>query len=155
MKGQLVFEFVIAAFILFGIILFSINNLASYMNLYHTNYLSNFQEGRAMQISEILLNDPKTGIVDEWPVLNEAKMGYFNTTCSSDYINLLMNFSMIEDLPYPSLHHMRVIVNATDGQVFVRCGREPPSNITTATVTRFGFIPPPTDKVAIIEVRVW
>lgn len=155
MKGQLIFEFVIAAFILFGIILFTINNLSDYMGLYHTNYQSNFLENRAMQISDILMNDPVNGIVDEWPVLSEAKMDSFNSTCNGDYINMLVNFSMIEDLPYPSLHHMHVLVNSTDGQEFVNCGREPPTNITTATVTRFGMVPPPTDKIAIMEIRVW
>ena len=155
MKGQLVFEFVIAAFILFGIILFVINSLAANMNVYHGNFKSNFLESRAMQISEVLMNDPMNGIVDEWPVLNEVKMASFNTSCNGDYINMLINFSMIESLPYPSLHHMRVLVNATDGQEFVNCGRVPPANISTATVTRFGVIPPPTDKIAVILVRVW
>lgn len=155
MKGQLVFEFIIAAFILFGIILFVINSLAANMNVYHSNFLSNFLESRAMQIGEILMNDPKNGLVDEWPVLNEAKMSSFNSSCNSNYIQMLMNFSMIEALPYPSLHHMHVLVNATDGQEFVNCGRVPPTNITTATVTRFGVVPSPTDKIAVIEIRVW
>lgn len=155
MKGQLVFEFVIAAFILFGIILFTINSLSANMNLYHTNYVSNFLESRALQITEVLMNDPKNGIVDEWPMLNENKMTNFNSSCNGDYINMIINFSMIEDLPYPSLHHMHVLVNATDGQEFINCGRVPPANITKATVTRFGFVPPPTDKIAIVEVRVW
>jgi hypothetical protein len=155
MKGQLVFEFVIAAFILFSIILFVISNLSENMNLYHVNFISNFLESRALQISEILLNDPVNGIVDEWPVLNEQKMASFNASCNDDYINMLVNFSMIEDMPYPNLHHMHVLVNATDGQEFINCGRTPPANITKATVTRFGFVPPSPGKIALVEVIVW
>jgi len=161
MKGQLVFEFVIAIFILFGIIIYAIDYLSTNMNTYHARFLSNFLESRAIQISEVLLNDPVNGIVSEWPLLDKTKMQDFNHTCYYNYLDVLYNFSMIEDLPYTQLYHMHVQVNSTDGYEYVVCGRTPPENITIwhhiasrATVTRFGFVPAD-NKIATIEVVVW
>lgn len=163
MKGQLVFEFVMAMFILFAIIIYAINYLSINMNMYHANFLSNFLEGRAVQISEVLLNDPANGLVSEWPLLSIERMRDFNESCYSDdgYIQLLYNFSLIEDIPYTELHHMSVLVNSTDGREYVDCGRTPPEDIamwhriaSTATVTRFGFVPAD-NKIATVEVVVW
>jgi hypothetical protein len=164
MKGQLVFEFVIAAFILFAIVIYSINYMAISMNRYHERFLSNFLESRSLQISEVLMNDPVNGLVSRWPLLDMQKMDDFNRSCYTDdgYLDMLYNFSMIEDIPYTELHHLHVLVNATDGEEYVDCGRSPPQNITamhyiasSATVTRFGYIPPPENKIAMIEVVVW
>jgi hypothetical protein len=155
MKGQLIFEFVIAAFILFSIVLFTINNLSISMYTYHTTFVSNFMESRAMQISEVLMNDPVNGIVSEWPLLSTQKMTAFNDTCFYNYLDVLANFSVIENYPYTNLHHMHVIVNGSDGEMYVDCGRMTPGNITSSTVTRFGFVPPPENKIATIQVVVW
>lgn len=162
MKGQLVFEFVIAALMLFAIIIYTINYLTINSNLYHERFLSNMLESKAMQVSEILMNDPVNGIVDEWPLLDTAKMSAFNDSCDDDYVSMLYNFSMIDDFPYTELHHMSVVVNGTDGQVYVDCGRTPPTipviwyqAASKATVTRYGYVPPPEDKLATIEVVVW
>jgi hypothetical protein len=155
MKGQLIFEFVIAAFILFSIILFTINNLSISMYTYHTTFNSNFMESKAMQISEVLMNDPVNGIVSEWPLLSTQKMADFNDTCFYDYIGVLTNFSVIENYPYTNLHHMHIIVNGTDGEIYVDCGRVSLENRTSSMVTRFGFIPPPENKIANIRVIVW
>ena len=162
MKGQLVFEFVIAALMLFSIIIYTINYLSINSNLYHERFLSNMLESKAVQVSEILLNDPVDGIVDEWPLLDTVKMSAFESSCNSDYEETLRDFNLIDDFPYSELHHLSVVVNATDGQVYVDCGRTPPpiQNIwyqaaSKATVTRYGYIPPPGDKLATIEVVVW
>ena len=162
MKGQLVFEFVIAALMLFAIIIYTINYLSINSNLYHERFLSNILESKAMQVSEILMNDPNNGIIEQWPILDMVKMTSFENDCDTDYVGMLQDFSMIDNEPYTELHHMSVVVNSSDGTLYLDCGRSPPSipiiwyrAASKAMVTRFGYLPPPVDKIATVEVIVW
>lgn len=155
MKGQVVFEFIFAAFILFAIVIYTINYLSINMNSFHSNFLSNQVESKAMQVSEVLMNNPKVGLVDEWPYLSDQKMSDFNLTCYKEvsYFKLLENFSMIEYFPEKIWRHMDIVVKSSNGKVYVDCDRMPSGNITKGVVTRYGLLP--SNEIASVEISVW
>jgi len=154
MKGQLVFEFILASIILFSIIIYTIDFMSSNMRLYNAEFLKNFLENKALQVSEILMNDPVNGFVTEWPLLSLGKMRDFNETCYDvdNYIELLNNFSLVEQEPYSTYYQLSIVVNGS-GTKYVDCGRQPPQKITRATVTRFGLLP--SNDIATVQIMIW
>jgi hypothetical protein len=162
-KGQLVFEFIIAAFILFAVIIYVLNFLSITVNQMHESFLASIMEGKALQISEVLMHDPVNGLASEWPMLSKAKMESFNTSCSDvdGYKNLLESFGVVEKTPQSEMHHVRILVNESAGREYVKCGYNPPPVAglmyrvsSKATATRFGFVPED-DTIATVEVVVW
>jgi len=155
MKGQMVFEFVIAALILFTIVVYVINFLASAMGAYHSRFSGSFLESKAIQISEVLMNDPVEGLSYEWPQLDAEKMADFDAGCQDvdSYIALIGDFGLVENEPFEIYHHMSIMVNSTDGTSYVDCGRTPPEMMTRSVVTRFGVLP--SGGLATIQVMVW
>jgi len=153
MKGQMVFEFIIAALILFAIIIYVINYISYSTGVYHSDFITSHLESRATQVSEVLMSDPEKGIVTEWPLLSPARMSAFNATCNQKYLELLDNFSLREQLPYPKTYHLSVLVSRSDGYMYVDCGRMPSQRVTMAKVTRFGLLP--SRDLAMVEVAVW
>jgi len=154
MKGQIVFEYVIAVFILFSIIIYSINVLSTIVSGYHSRFLNSFMESKALQISEVLMNDPKNGVVKVWPQLDTDKMTAFDQTCrdTDGYMDLLKAFGLMESEPYEVYHHMNIVINQSTTK-FVDCGRSPPEKMNKAVVTRFGVLP--SNKIATMQVIVW
>lgn len=84
MKGQLVFEFIIAAVLLFAIIMYIINYLSINFSSFSKEFYSDNLENKLLQISEILILDNNTGLVKNWPVLNYTKIMELNQSCDSN-----------------------------------------------------------------------
>lgn len=93
-KGQMVFEFIVAAVFFLAIIIYVINYLNTTVSLYDNEYYSGYLESRAMEISEILVKNQGIwegevpvvpGLALEWPVLNHTKMLWFNAYCNINY----------------------------------------------------------------------
>ena len=152
MKGQIVFEFVIASLILFSIVFYTIGYVSSSFDFYHFNYISDKMESSALRISGLLLNDPEIGIVGEWPMLSLSKMEDFDDDCS-DYPGLLEKLGLKEKSPYIRFRQMNITVTDTDGLNYISCGRTPRDDVGKATVTRFALAP--SGKIARIEISVW
>ncbi len=155
MKGQMVFEFVIAALILFTIIIYVLNFLSSMMGVYHARFVGSSLESKAIQVSEVLMNDPVEGLSQEWPRLDGEKMSDFDAECqdADGYMALIKQFGLVENEPFEMYHHMNIMVNATDGTGYVNCGRTPPARMTRSVVTRFGILP--SGGLATVQVMVW
>jgi hypothetical protein len=154
MKGQMVFEFIIAAMILFAIVIYIINYISYAAGIYHSDFISSYLESRALQVSEVLMSDPEKGLVTEWPLLSQGRMSSFNVTCNQKYLELLDNFGLREQLPYSKTYHLSVLVVSSSGKKYVDCGRTPPEKVTSAMVTRFGMLPS-RRELAMVEVAVW
>jgi len=154
MKGQLVFEFVIAALILFTIVIYTINFLSSTVGNYHSRFLSSFLESKALLISEIVMNDPSGGIVSEWPLLSPERMTDLNDTCRNEegYYQILQKLGLVEEKPYEIYHHMNILVRE-GGIEYVNCGRLPPGNMSKAVVTRYGLLA--SNEIAPVQITVW
>ena len=104
MKGQMVFEFVIAAIILFTIIIYVINFLSSIMGVYHSRFSGSFLESKAIQISEVLMNDPVEGLSYEWPAFDGERMSDFDAECqdADGYMALIKQLGLVENEPFES-----------------------------------------------------
>ena len=153
MKGQLVFEFVIAALILFFVVIYTINYVSDSMNLYHASFVSNYFESRSIQVSDVLLNDPVNGIVREWPLLSMGKMSGLENLCDNDYYLVLERFDLDRKASYDRPLHLYVSVDSINGTNYMVCGSVPPPRTEKATTTRFGLLP--SSDIARVEVTIW
>ena len=90
MKGQMIFEFMVAAVIFIGIVLYIIMYMSGSMGTFSSDYRSNFLESKAVQISEILAHSPgvwvdgepvQMGLATEWPELDKAKVELLQAYC--------------------------------------------------------------------------
>jgi hypothetical protein len=160
MKGQLVFEFVVAALFFLAIIIYTINYLNSTVFLYTSDYYENSLESKAWQVSEILVRikgewtgDPPMvpnviGLAEDWPVLDESKIDGLNWYCSN-YRDDTMQLLNID----PNIHGARLEINKTvsGGEVsLLVCGKLP-RGIQNAKISRFGI----SEDGSLLKVLVW
>jgi hypothetical protein len=158
MKGQLVFEFVIAAMFFLGIIMYTINYLNSTVFLYSSDYYVNTLESKAWQASEVLVRNEGVwsgsppsmvpsvmGLAEDWPVLNESKIQGLNQFC----VNYRSDVMRLLDIN-PELHGIRLEINESGGSSLLECGSLP-RGIQSAMVSRFGV----SESGNLLKVRVW
>ncbi len=156
MKGQMIIEFIIAAVMFFGVILFTINYLNTEVSVYSSDYFINEVESKSVQVSEMLLHNPGiwmddgsamiVGLSDEWPIINATKIEKMKSYyCSPEgrYTELLEKFDMKIKLLYGGEwinRWLRIYVNieGPDGSLLV-CGEEP-SVGTVAKTTRMAVM---------------
>ena len=92
LKGQLVFEFVVATMLFIVIVFFVMltlnNTISSFTGGYYRNHISE----EAMRVSEQLVNSPGIwvsgeprllGLAAEWPEMNDTEIKYLKTFCGS------------------------------------------------------------------------
>jgi hypothetical protein len=92
MKGQLIFEFVIATVLFIVIVFFVVITLNGTVSSFTGNFYKNHISEEAMRVSEQLTNSPGkwnnlgepmlVGLAVEWPVLNDTKIKYLGGYCS-------------------------------------------------------------------------
>jgi len=165
MKGQLVFEFVVAAVLLFAIIIYSLNLLNINMTEYRNDYHRNDLEIRATQISELLVHntgdytDPIIlGLSSGWTTLSVNDMTTLQTTCSNavGYASLLESLDLLET-PYmsakPNIDFNITIQNIS--AVLVSCGDTSsdhvPTNVHVGYAKRFSY----SEDGSILSIEVW
>jgi hypothetical protein len=153
MKGQMVFEFVIASLILFSIIFYTLSFLASDFGMRHGSFVSDRLESNAIRVSNILLGTHENGIVGDWPVLDQASIDAFGTKCNDEYRPLQNSLGLREESPYVTYMHFNITV-ADKTKTYLNCGREPPAGVGMGSVTRYALSPPP-EEIVRIDVTVW
>jgi hypothetical protein len=153
MKGQLVFEFVIAAMILFSIVIYSVSYSVGTVNAFHRGFVSDSLQSWALKVSDTLLNDPANGIVSEWPDISISGMSALQSECSNDYDSVLERFGLARRSSFDRPLHIYVTVEDEGGSGIMTCGDFPPPSLEKATVTRFGRLP--SDTFARVEVTIW
>ena len=93
MKGQMIFEFMVAAVIFIGIVLYIIMYMSGSIGSFSSEAHSNFLETKAVQISELLVKSPgvwddgvpvQPGLALDWPVLDPVKVGDFQAYCQDE-----------------------------------------------------------------------
>jgi hypothetical protein len=163
LKGQAVFEFVIATLFFLAIIIYTINYLNSTVFLFSGEYRTNSLESRAWQVSEILVRSPgqwsglspnmvpsEMGLAEDWPLLSEDKIESLDNWCQANMDEMMLLLDVD-----PRYHGIRLEVNKTldvGEMTILECG-SPPRGIQSAKVTRFGI----GDGVnrRLLKVRVW
>ncbi len=155
MKGQLVLEFVVAAIILFGVILYVMGNVMASVDSRNAGSAQNTLMTRAFMISDAVFRGSGVwtgetpvmiGVSDDWPVLNSTKMQYLESYCSTDYQDLKYRLGLGPD------NGVAMLVNETGMGEIMRCG-VPETGARYAKVTRFGITE--SNNVARIDVWVW
>ena len=154
-KGQLVFEFVIAALFFFITIVYVMNLISGSVGSSRESFFSQYLESKAAMATEVLLNSHENGIVREWPVLDTGRMNSLNMLCSTPdgYIQVLDRLELIESASVAGNRNLALNVRDVDGVEYVDCGRRPVEGFPQATITRFGLLP--SGKTAVIEAIVW
>jgi hypothetical protein len=148
-KGQFMFEFLIAGFIFFGIIIFSINYLNTNMNEFKANYLKDELAGKAVWISQIMtaeaLANSNISLAERWPYFSMEKVVKFNQSyCStSEGFNRLkaeLNIEKETDYIKKPLA-VRIILNSRSASMVCEESSRGLSDITyTADVRRVGVL---------------
>lgn len=164
MKGQAIFEFIVAAVLFFGIIFYVINYLNFQMSAFSNDYFNNELENKAVQISELLVHNPGVwhvdgtpdvvGLSDRWPVLNNSKVNMLDEYCGVSYTQLMEKLDMETTFPYSRrLMKAMIEINETGtNRNLLRCGTEP-ENITVIKVSRYCVTE--SGSVARMYVAVW
>ena len=159
LKGQLVFEFMIAVVIFFGVMFYVLSYLNGTVTTYSADYSSESMESRASQIGEMLVmnrgiwssgNPVVMGLAEEWPVLNFTKISWLNSSCNNDYAG----FSTKLDVP-PGKRLKIKVVNETDKSVMADCrwGQPISGNVTKAETRRYAVLN--TSDVVSVYVCIW
>ena len=160
MKGQLVFEFVIATLFFLAIVMYTISYLNTTVFAFSENHYSSMLENKAWQISETLVTGrgiwsgspmvpEELGLAEDWPVLNSSKMDRLNTWCGTR----LSEMAALLDVD-PEFHGTSIEIyrkTTTGEENVLRCGSLP-TRIPNAMVTRFGVRD--TDS-SLLKVMVW
>lgn len=161
MKGQLVFEFVIATLFFLAIILYAVNHINTTVFRYSGEHQSSISESRAWQISELLVRSPgiwnagypdSLGLAEKWPRLSESKISDLNTLCSSDmdYVLGLLDID-------PDFNGIKIEIKKYDGSgesLVMECGRLP-KGIPNSKATRLAVTEEPSDDILKISVWYW
>lgn len=156
MKGQFVFEFLIAGIIFFAVVIYSINYLSVSVYDYKGKFYQNRLQNKAIQISEVLISGKSPLSIAEDSELILSKIQAFdNMYCSGggDYPRLVKELYLYEITRYdifPLIHNdVKInIFNSTD--VLLDCGPLPGS--PRAEIERVALVE---GNVAKLRVIVW
>lgn len=160
-KGQLVFEFMIAAVFFFYIVFYVLNYLNTAAGVFSDDFYTNSLEFKALESSEILLhsegtwngNVPETlGLAVEWPVLNRTKIIKFDAYCGDDPVNDPANYQKILgklDINYSRGHGMLLYIN-TSSENLLECGLLP-DGFLSANIQRFAL----SDQDELLTINMW
>lgn len=148
MKGQLVFEFVIATLFFLGIVMYTINVLNNTVGTYSGDHRDSILESRAWQVSEALTRSPgawrmsglglvpdSLGLADEWPVMDEAKIAGLSKMCTTDMDRVV---SLLDADPRYNDIAVRIHKFSGSGEsTMLDCGNIP-AEVPYSMITRFG-----------------
>jgi len=160
MKGQLVFEFIVAVLIFFGIVFYAINYLSWTVSGYSSGFSVDNMESEALRIGELLVlnsgnwsggNPITVGLAEDWPVLNSTKISWLNTSCNA----LPSGYAKItESLDVHPRYRMKIIIR-NETSFLVDCGLGVPisGNSTKAETKRYALSE--SGSVLSVFVTIW
>ena len=159
MKGQFVFEFLIAGLIFFVIVVYSINYLNVSVSDFKTKFYSSRLQSKAVQVSEILMKGSSSISFVENSVFSLSKIqnfndSYCNLTDAGSYPVLLNDMYLYEHTPYGrEANYLKILmINTASGETFLDCGPRIPRNVTRAEVGRVGLLG---NELMSLSVVVW
>lgn len=159
MKGQLIFQFMIAVVIFFGVMFYVLNYLNGTVAGFSADFSSESMESRASQIGEMLVmnkgkwvsgNPDVVGLAEEWPVLNSTKIAWLNSSCNSGYE------AFAAKLAVPPGKRLKItVINETSKAKMAECkwGQTVSGNATKAETTRYAVLN--TSDVVSVYVCIW
>ena len=160
MKGQLIFEFLIAGLIFFAIVLYSINYLNFNVSDFKAKSYQNRLQSKAIQISDILLKSESPFSLSSGQELNMTRIQLFNATyCppQGNYSKLIDDFYLYETTTFGVSSKNIIIELSTPSGMLIDCRPKVgifPRNITKAEIGRAGIIGS-TKETAKLRVVLW
>ncbi len=157
MKGQLVFEFLVAVLVFFGIVFYVINYLSWTVSGYSNDFSAENMESEASQIGELLVLNKGSwsggvpivvGLAQEWPVLNSTKISWLNASCNSDYGGFVKKLDV-----HPKYRMKITIRNETAFLADCRWSQAISGNVTKAETKRYALSE--SGSVLAVYVTIW
>jgi len=159
-KGQTVFEFILAAIVLFSIIIYTLTFVGGEVSLFSDNFDSDRMESKIIQVSESIINPhSKYSIVYEWPVFDRNKMIIFNNNCNGDYVSLLNGLGLYKTDPLGGQHNIHLMVRADvltqPITTVIECGRRPDDLVERPRVFEIKRIGIDSQTGYPVELKIW
>lgn len=158
LKGQMVFEFIVAALIFFAIIVYILNYMSSSVFAYNNDYLEISKEAVVVQVSDLFVKDKgewsmgipvRVGLAKEWPVLDRVKINNLESYCNTNYNDLMDKIYFSGNRKYSTLE---VKIKNEAGTYILDCS--PPYAFNeSARIKRFG-IDSETNEFLEMNIRV-
>ena len=138
----MVFEFVVAAVLFIGIMVFVLNMLNSNVSVFSEDYRLYSLEGRVVSVSEAMVKTREgVGLAKEWPVLNSSKIADVDYFCSfpGNYTAFLSKLSLLGK-PRVGTFEAKVVVTDTVTEVNLLECSSPSGTVGSpfSTIERFG-----------------
>lgn len=178
LKGQMIFEFTVAAMLFFGIMFFIIAYLNQNVQSFSSDAYREILQAKAYQISEILVHHPGNwddsnpatptplipGFEEDWPVLNDQRMEDFNNYCviADGYDSLRLVFGLDErlyDFDTDGRRQFNITMTDLDAAlggtepIIINCGRDP-TGPARAIITRVA-VNQAKSHTLLMRVAVW
>jgi len=158
MKGQFVFEFLIAGVIFFTVVLYAMNYLNTNVSDFRGKFYTDKLQSKALQISQILGNEKSPlGLVESPSLFSTSKIGNFNATyCDyNGYTGLRRGLELTERTSYGErLHNVNITLVTNTGVSLLQCGYNIPKGTEKAEVERFGVLKEGNELVTL-RVIIW
>jgi len=168
LKAQLIFEFLIAVLIFFGILFYTVNYLSWTVSGYSADFSSQSMESEVSQVAELLVLNKGSwtgvwpnvipvspGLAQEWPVLNDSKIRWLNSSCNtlpSGYEDLL------KKLDLSPKHRVKIRITETmpaGTSVRADCRWEVPIANTAASVETRRYALSESGNILTVGVIIW
>jgi hypothetical protein len=158
MKGQMMFQFIIAAVMFFAVVLYTVNYLSTAVSAVSEDYHSGSLQIKAVQMSEIIVKSQGewTGGVPDIiglvldsgsSVLSNQKISDLETYCISNYNDIHDKLDLKSN---------NMLINISNGEVHVmECGDPAglPTGDTIANMRRFALSE--SNNILTVDVWVW
>ena len=144
-KGQFVFEFLIAGVIFFAVVLYAMNFLSANVSEFHGKFYMDKLQSKALQISCILLNEKSPmGVVESPHVFNMSKIDSFDDKycgTTEGYKSLREVLDLTEKTDYGErVHNINITLEKASGVPLLSCGYTAPGGVKKAEMQRFGIL---------------
>jgi len=159
MKGQFVFEFLLAGVIFFAVVLYAMNYLNVNVSDFQVRFYSDKLQSKALQISDMLGNDRSSlGLVESPSLFNKSMIESFNSTYCLDqdgYLRMRLDLNLMEKTEYGErMHNVNITLVTESGLILLDCGYNIPTGIERAEAERFGVFRE-NGELAKLRVIVW
>ncbi len=153
MKGQFIFEFLVAGLLFFAVVLYSINYMNTNVRMFSANFYQDWLNDKVVQISEMLMNEHSpVSLVSDANVFNQTKIQDFqNIYCNENsYAKMINDFGLHEKREYGLvMHDISITLNTSNNTIFT-CGKTPA--LPSASIERLGLL---NGKISKLTVTVW
>lgn len=156
MKGQFVFEFLIAGVIFFTVVLYMMNFLNVNVSDFHAKFYMDKLQSKVLQISEILINEKSPlSLVESPHLFNISKIANFESYCNDNYSLLRKDFDLVEKTDYGErFHNINITLVTESGNFILNCGNTIPAGTEKGEIERLGILNE-NNELLKLRVVVW